>query len=261
MRDRAESKVPWSGVIAAAALLGFLWFFLPVFAGVLNIGNGFALAVCALIFAGAVLFRPLKRYAVQKKKEKRWKAVSRVIAGLLAIGLLWCLAVTACMVYGAHNPPPQDAVVVVLGSQVKGTQPSLDLMKRIETAAGYLKEHPGIPCVVSGGQGKGEEVSEASVMKEYLVRLGVEENRIYLEDTSTSTKENMQYSSLVLEREGFPKKIAVVTDEYHQFRAGILARKAGMEAYAVPVGTPWYIFSACYARELLAVTYLFVLGG
>lgn len=248
-------------MISAFALLGFLWFLIPVFAGVLNIGNGLVLAVCALIFAGAVLFRPLKRYAGKKGKARRFTAVSRVLSVLTALGLLWCLAVTACMVYGAHRTPPQDAVVVVLGSQVKGTQPSLDLKKRIEAAAEYLKGHPDVPCVVSGGQGKGEEVTEASVMREYLVRLGVEENRIYLEDTSTSTKENMENSCAVLEREGLPKKIAVVTDEYHQFRAGILAQRAGMEAYAVPANTPWYIFSACYAREILAVTYLFVLGG
>lgn len=260
MKDRSASGFPWSRGIAAAALLGFLWFLVPVFAGVLNIGNGLALTACAAVFAGAVLFRPLKRRAQEKKKIRLFRAVYGVLSAFFVLGLLWLAVLTACMVYGAHQSPPRDAAVVVLGSQVKGDQPSLDLMNRIETAVVYLKDHPEVPCVVSGGQGEGEDVSEASVMKEHLVRLGVEESRIYLEDTSTSTKENMQNSCAVLEREGIPKVIAVVTDEYHQFRAGILARQAGMEAYAVPVGTPWYIFSACYARELLAVTYLLVLG-
>ena len=61
-------------------------------------------------------------------------------------------------------------------------------------------------------------------------------------------------------REGLDTRVAVVTDEYHQFRAARMAREAGLTPFAVSAETPWFIFSACYGRELLAVTRELVLG-
>ena len=63
-----------------------------------------------------------------------------------------------------------------------------------------------------------------------------------------------------MEENGLPEPMLIVTDEYHEFRANTLASRAGITSYAVPGQTPFYLLPACAARELLALTKLFVLG-
>ena len=89
------------------------------------------------------------------------------------------------MAWHRGNSPPSYATVVVLGCKVNGRDPSLMLQRRLEAALPYIKDHPEVPCIVSGGQGNNEEISEAQAMKEWLIQYGVPESQIYLEDRST----------------------------------------------------------------------------
>lgn len=114
------------------------------------------------------------------------------------------LTVSGVMTAAACAPPPEGATVVVLGAALRGEQPSRMLAERLKTAATYLRDHPESSCVVSGGQNDDEIISEAEAMKRYLVGLGIEESRIYLEDRSTNTEENLRMSRDVVEREGLP---------------------------------------------------------
>lgn len=237
--------------LGALAAAGIFWFCIPFFWNVFGVGNFSGLAICAAVLL-ACLFYP--RIRVKCRESKKIKAVWRALCILFCAGILWSAVLTGLMLSGAGNPPPEHAIVIVLGSKVNRTAPSADLMVRIETAAGYLRAHPNANCVVSGGQGRGESVTEASVMKEYLVRMGVEGSRIAAEETSVSTQENFSHSLQILEEKGWSRDLAVVTDDYHQYRAARIAARQGAVPYAVPAPTPWYIFSACYMRELLALT-------
>ena len=58
--------------------------------------------------------------------------------------------------------------IVVLGCQVKGTKPSKALKYRLDTAKEYMQANPETIAVLSGGQGKMEEISEAECMRRYL---------------------------------------------------------------------------------------------
>ena len=162
--------------------------------------------------------------------------------------------------FGVRAEAPKDATVVVLGSKVSGTTPSADLRARIDAAAVYLKANPQAKCVVSGGQGAGELVTEASAMEKGLVLQGIDASRILTEDRSTTTVENLKNSLAVIKQNGLSSDLAIVTDEYHEFRAGKIAENLGAKSYAVCAQTPWYIFSACYARELLALTNFLVIA-
>ena len=106
---------------------------------------------------------------------------------------------------------------------------------------------------MSGGQGENEQVTEASAMQRYLVKNGIDASRIFEEDTSTTTQENLANSLKIIEQKSLRKNVAIVTDEYHQFRAGVIAHRTGLTPYSICAHTPWFIFSACYARELLAI--------
>lgn len=96
--------------------------------------------------------------------------------------------------YG-HMKAPDDAdYIIVLGSKVNGTKPSYSLQYRIDKAAEYLKSHDKTIAIVSGGQGKGEDITEALAMKQGLMKQNIAEDRIIMEDRSTSTDENIKFS-------------------------------------------------------------------
>lgn len=238
---------------------GLVWFLIPIHWGVLNIGNAFGIAVSVMLFLTAVFFGAICRKC---KSSKGFRIFCRIVLALFGAGVLWAAVLTGLMIYGAgagQPSPPEDATAVVLGSKVSGTVPSADLRVRIETAAAYLKEHPQAKCIASGGQGKGEQVTEASVIREYLVKNGIDASRIFVEDTSVSTQENLRNSLALTKQNGLNPVMAIVTDDYHQYRAGRIAAGLKITSYPVSAPTPWYIFSSCYARELLALTKFFVI--
>lgn len=244
------------------AVAGLAWFIGPIFWNVKNIGNITGIAVCTLVFLIAAFYDQIKKMC---SASKPFRVFCRVVSVLFCIGILWAAVLTGFMLYGANAfgvraQTPKDATVVVLGSKVSGTTPSADLRARIEAAAAYLKANPQAKCIVSGGQGAGELVTEASVMREYLVKGGIDASRILTEDRSTTTVENLKNSLAVIKQNGLSPDLAIVTDEYHEFRAGKIAENLGAKSYAVCAQTPWYIFSACYARELLALTNFLIIA-
>ncbi len=253
-----KGAFPFRPVIFLTAAAGFVWFLIPIGWHVLNIGNGSGLAVCLAVMALALFWGKIR------KAGKRSKAVRRFFTAVVALfcaGAAWSAAMTACMLSAAAAAPPEDATVVILGSMVNGTSPSADLWWRIGTASAYLKAHPRTECIASGGKGPGENVTEASAVKKALVADGVGPSRILTEETSRSTRENLANSVKIAKANGLGSKFAIVTDDYHEFRACSLARKAGAEPYAVPSKTPWFILSSCWAREVLALTKYLVFPG
>lgn len=126
--------------------------------------------------------------------------------------------------FGAKAQPGAD-YVVVLGAQWKPGGPSYLLQKRLDAAVRYLLDNPETKVIVSGGQGADEPFSEAQGMSEYLIQEGVEEERIFLEDKSTNTYENLTYSGRLLDKE--KDTVVVVTNNFHMFRTLNIAKKQG----------------------------------
>lgn len=237
--------------LGALSVLGLLWFLGPIHWNVLNIGNLFGITVCLLILICVLLSG---RISAACKKSRAVRNTARAVLILFCAGLAWAMVLTGLMISGASANPPETATVLVLGSKVSGDVPSADLRVRILTASAYLKANPKAACVACGGRGRGENRTEAEVIREGLENLGINSSRIDLEDRSTSTEENIRNAMKIIDQNGLNQTLAVVTDEYHEYRACSIARGCGAEAYAVPARTPWYIFSACWARELLALS-------
>lgn len=192
--------------------------------------------------------------------QKAFRTGTRVLYGVLAAGFFWIAVLTAQMVIAAKQTPPANTPAIVLGSQVRGDEPSLDLWARIDAAAAYLKSNSEAVCIASGGQGEGENRTEAAVIREKLIERGISPDRILLEERSESTEENIRYSKELMEEHGLGASAAIVTDEYHQLRAGWICKRQGLAPYAVSAESPRNIFSAMYARELLALTATLVTG-
>ncbi|TGJ77392.1 YdcF family protein [Caproiciproducens galactitolivorans] len=231
---------------------GLICFLIPFYCGVLNIGNGTGILLCTVVFLTSFFFGKI---GAACRKSRPFRVSCRIVLVVFLIGVCWTVFLTGLMVYGSVGMKPRaGATVVVLGSKVNGKQPSADLRVRIETAASYLKANPKAKCVVSGGKGAGELATEASVMRAELIVRGIEPSRIFAEDASRTTRENLQNSLAVIDKNGLSRDLAIVTDDYHQYRAGRIAESLGVSHGAVNAATPWYILSACYMRELLALT-------
>ena len=101
-------------------------------------------------------------------------------------------------------------------------------------------------------------------MQAYLVKHGIEDSRIWMEEEATSTWENLSYSmALIEEKTGRrPEQIGLVSSEYHLYRAGLLARAENITSYGIPARTSWVTLRINYfLREIVAVWYYTLLGG
>ena len=181
-----------------------------------------------------------------------FKVIKWIIKLAFTLALLFALCMAALYVIARVYPAPSGeyGAVIILGCQVKedGTL-SRQLEDRLKLGLQLYEARPDSILVVCGGQGKNEPVTEAAAMKEYLIKNGVPEKSILTETLSTNTAENIRLSRAML---GGITKVAVVTSDYHVFRAVRIARDEGLEAEGIGAGTlPEWILKN-YAREVLA---------
>lgn len=213
----------------------------------------FLLGITAVWVLGLLL----NRWA---KTSKTGKLCNRIFLAGLAVGISILCGIEAAVIYRGeadHSALPVDAVIV-LGAGVNGETPSAALWTRIRTAAVYLADHPGVPVVLSGGKGAGENISEAEAMRRALWTNSEAENARYLlEEQSTNTSENFAFSKELLEAAGLDTEtayIAVVTNDFHCFRARMIAQREGLHTVSVPAELPWWWLTAnYYLREAFAV--------
>ena len=154
--------------------------------------------------------------------------IRRTFVILLCMGMMIFGIVEGFIISGfSMKGQPGADYVIVLGAQMKADGPSKALQYRLDEAIRYLNENPSSKVIVSGGQGSDEHISEAQGMYEYLVEKGIEKDRIIKEDKSVNTTQNLAFSAEYLDRER--DSVAVVTNNFHVFRAVKIAEKAGYQ--------------------------------
>lgn len=199
-------------------------------------------------------------YSYKGTRFPRWaKALLALIgAGVLSFAILLGLVLSGS--YDHISGDPQ--VMIILGCQVRQNGPSVLLQDRLDEALGYLKDHPDMTVVVSGGQGDDEPTTEAQAMAEYLMEHGVEEENILLEDESHNTTQNFQYSKALLAQEDIDDSdgVLVVSNGFHLTRARMLAERAGFDNVSTLAAPESHLPSRLYMyiREPLALVKSFV---
>lgn len=237
--------------------------------GIFLLADGLYVAVRTNLNAGTLLtlasgvFLILCSLFYKKLAELTSRGVLRVLKYLVLAGILFVICIMAFLAYYGHRDTVQydEDAVIVLGAAVHGQKVSRSLGYRLEKAAEYAEKNPDALIIVSGGQGPQEAVTEASAMEEWLIRRGIPENRIIREEQASSTYENFQLSRKILDsRLGSGYTCAYVTNRYHTYRAGAVARQAGMDVQRLGAATDWYYLPASYLRETLALIKFWALG-
>lgn len=185
----------------------------------------------------------------------------RLISGVLAFGLSVIIAFTSFLaLYGRNdNATYNEKTVIVLGCGIRGERVSVGLAKRLNKAYEYHLQNPDAVIIVSGGQGPQEDISEALAMKRYLVSKGVPEDRIIMEDKSTSTITNFKYSHEIMKEKGLPDdSVVFVTNGYHVYRGASYAKAEGLTVTHLGTDIIWYTIPMNYLREMLAVMKMWV---
>ena len=227
-------------------IISFIIFLLPfLLKGILNIGNIAGMIVslgCLLII---IFNKPLHHF-------------SKITLSFIIILLVIISTCSYKILTNMNILPQEETTVVVLGCRVKNKKPSLALKERLDKTYQYLNENPKLQCILSGGQGANEEISEAKCMYQYLVSKGIDPHRLYQEDKSTSTRENILFSYRLIKKENLPKAITIITNEFHEYRAQTIARRLNIKSYAISAHTAWWLFPTYFVREIFGIVYEFI---
>lgn len=205
--------------------------------GLLVLANGvYATTVCnmnagliANLLLGIVTLAYGIFYRILIRKLPKW------LIGLYYFGLS-LIAIVIPVIFiagGTDNVDYKEDAIIVLGAAVRGEQITTALQKRLNAAIEYYEENPDVIIVVTGGQGPQEDITEALAMERYLMANGIPQDNIIKEEKATSTYENFKYSKELLddyfaEQGKTDYKLAYVTDDYHIYRAGQLAKIVGL---------------------------------
>lgn len=189
------------------------------------------------------------------------KTVLKIVKYLVLIGFLILIFIQVdVIVFGNKSKPIKSDCIIVLGCQVKGTSPSPFLQARLNDSIRLYKEGYGKYIIVSGGKGTGEDITEASAMKVFLLGKGIDKNKIIMEDKSKNTMENLSFSKNVMESKGF-KTGVVVSNKYHLKRVSLMSKKLKMNTSYSGVFVSHYALTEYkgYAREVLGILKFLVL--
>lgn len=245
-----------TGMISAALLM---WFLIPLLTnGILNIGNATGIVVFLVVFLCILFSKKLAGFVQRLRRRKRGRVLLGTVAVLMAAAVLMAGVETFLMVHAANRKTEESVTVVVLGCRVYGETPSLMLVERLEAAYAYLSKHEDAVCILSGGKGGGENISEAEAMYRWLVDRGIDKERLFVEDKSTSTRENLSFSLDIIKENQLPETIGIATNEFHEYRAGEIAEGLGLDYYPIPAKTAWWLLPTYYARELYGILYEWV---
>ncbi len=215
------------------------------------LGYGYIAAICFGCAALCIIYR----------FAPKW--LRRTLTALILIGAAVFAVIEIPIIKAARTDAPEGCrYIIVLGAGVNGTRPSLSLSTRLDGALEYLEANPDTLAIVSGGQGEGEDITEAECMRLYLEERGIDPERIIKEDRSTNTLENLSNSFAIIRARGDePEGAAVVSSMYHLYRAKLLAESLGVRVYGIAAPIGYVLVTVNYfIREGFGRIYYWVFG-
>lgn len=234
-------------------LIGFL---LIIYVLIINLIFGKITFSEVFLFTGIALI--IYHFIKGKFKNKNIKSGINILKFLISIGLIIFFIVEIAIIIFPKSNSKYSNYVIILGAGVRGETPSLTLVQRLDKAIEYIGNQDNkVKIIVSGGQGNGENISEAEAMKRYLVEKGVKEE-IIMEDKSRNTRENLIFSKEIIEKDSNKKiedmDIKIITSDFHALRSNLIASSLGYENRSFYTNrTLAPLMPVMYSREFFAI--------
>lgn len=152
----------------------------------------------------------------------------------------WVGAVGYWIGVGPEETPGARAdVAIVLGAAVDGDTPSPVFRERIAHAVTLHGEERVSQLLFTGGQAKGDTLSESEAARVMALEAGVPDDAILIETESRTTMRNLVEAQSVMQDAGLESAI-IVSDPLHMRRAMEMADALGMDAQASATPTSRY---------------------
>lgn len=168
---------------------------------------------------------------------------------------------TSSLIFYLLKPEMNQDFLIVLGAGlIDGKRVTPLLASRIDTAIYFMNQQFKLTqkqalLIMSGGQGADEKIPESVAMKNYAIQKGVSPENILIEDKSTTTLENLEFSKQIMENlKGKSYESSFVSNDYHIFRAGLFAKKIDLKSYGIGAKTAKYFIPNALIREFIAIT-------
>lgn len=237
-------------IIGAALLFAFI---APLFARILNIGNLAGMIFSTAVICLGIFLNPILKIIRKIREKKAGKIIfNTLLVSCVSVMLCFFIALGSTLAASTTNADNQQTVIV-LGCAVVGEQPSWMLSYRIDSAYKYLVENPNSVAVLSGGQGSNEDISEAQCMFNVLTEMGIDPDRLYLEDKSTNTFENISFSKRIIDENNLSSDVAIATSSFHLKRATMIAEKQGLKPARISAYTTRFLRATYYVRDTFGV--------
>jgi uncharacterized SAM-binding protein YcdF (DUF218 family) len=165
-----------------------------------------------------------------------------ILVSLLVVFMIILFAIiTAVNIthYGKVDEKAHCDVAIILGAATSDGEVSPVYRERINHGI-WLYENGYVDyLILTGGIGKGNEVSDAGAAKQYAIKKGVPEQVILIEEESTITEENLEHAKAIMDEHSLDTAI-IVSDPLHMKRAMLMASDYGIDAYSSPTPTTMY---------------------
>ena len=174
----------------------------------------------------------------ENKNMERWKKIMIILVVLVIIALILILGINFFVIFSSKENiiSREDAkklenvdCILILGAGIWGDSPSPMLEDRLLEGIALYEAGTSPKIIMSGDHGR-EEYDEVNVMKDFAIEKGIKSEDIFMDHAGFST-----YESIYRARDIFGvKKMIIVTQQYHLYRALYIAKSLGVEAYGVP---------------------------
>jgi len=219
------------------------------------------------VFASLKFFMSVSLCVISFSALKKFYVIRSIWISLLAGTvfysslLIWINLYRDDRAYIENNKIKIDAGVVLGAAVWGGNRPSPVLRERINKGYELLKDSTTRYIVLTGGGSPGE-MTEADVAKNELLKKGIDEKNIFIENKSNSTLEQITYIKNNLYIKNNWRSIALITDNFHLPRSRQICRFYGINAYSVASDTPLSTESSFYftTKESFAIILFWLFG-
>lgn len=220
-----------------------------------------ALGVAIAIGEAATLFLIFRQTSI---------GTTALFADMKPVPLLIILTISLTVLYGSVSflmfmlysvflmaiPRKRDFdYVIIHGAGLAGGEKLTKLLSdRVDKAIEIYRKDPTPPYMIpSGGKGSDEKISEAEAMRRYMIEKGIPDEKILVEDRSTTTYENLVNSKAIIDAREGRKYTALVTSNYHVYRALRYCKKIGLECTGIGSHVAFYYWPSALIREYIAI--------